>query len=479
MSGIHGDSKNPRSHARRKPPPNYRSRSVQLHLFVLVAALMAVLVAMNEARKPATWAWLFGRQQPSAAVRIDSRLIPSAESTETSGTVQKPIANIMVQRDDITNEPAILTDLDNQWRRAWGQIYGTLSNDVKQQLARLLRATRLDRTPSAEDLESWNSLVNGLDQKWSGYFRAQHQSLLNTEGGLAPGHKEFALAVLGELTKRWEEQDKPALRAAIERRSWTEGERQVLSSVQAILDESDLAAVRDDTVWRPEEREAWFRLLERLQSADEQSLARQSVGDVGFVQIFRQSQEYRGRMVTVRGTIWRAYRVAAPPNDLGITGYYLLWLRPADGTNLPIVVYALELPPGFPPLADEQVQLRHEVEVHGFFVKRWVYRAQDGLNSAPLLLAKAPRLIPTAVTETSGIETWTARQGKSLWMVVAGIGIVLAGLAATLAWLASWSSRPSVTASLLHREEELVDWDELPHAPTVEESLRRLEKEAS
>jgi hypothetical protein len=90
-----------------------------------------------------------------------------------------------------------------------------------------------------------------------------------------------------------------------------------------------------------------------------------------------------------------AYRIGAPANNNGITGYYVYWLNPAGGPDRPIVIYALETPPGFPALADKDLgqqatELNESVEVTGYFFKNWAYQAQDHTRLAPLLLAKAP-----------------------------------------------------------------------------------------
>jgi hypothetical protein len=159
-----------------------------------------------------------------------------------------------------------------------------------------------------------------------------------------------------------------------------------------------LAAIRDDTVFRPAENDAWFQLCEHLQRTVEPDLKAASLGTIGFVPLYKQPQEYRGKLVTVGGTVRLGYYRVAPENRHGIAGYYTLWLRPTGG-NSPIAVYALELPPGFPDVRDREARgqrplLDEEVEVTGYFFKRWAYRATDGVRLAPLILAKVPRWRP-------------------------------------------------------------------------------------
>jgi len=52
-----------------------------------------------------------------------------------------------------------------------------------------------------------------------------------------------------------------------------------------------------------------------------------------------------------------------------------------------MVVYCLRLPDGFP----TGMSLSEEAEITGFFFKRWAYKAQDTMRSAPVLLARTVR----------------------------------------------------------------------------------------
>lgn len=242
-----------------------------------------------------------------------------------------------------------------------------------------------------------------------------------------------------------------------------------------------LAQVKDDTVWRPEERAAWFSLVDRLQQENEQELRDESLGVVGFVQLFRQSSEYRGRLVTVRGTAKLAYRVPAARNELGVQEYCLFWLQPEDGTNLPIVVYALEPPVGFPPLTRQQTALHEPLEVQGYFFKRWVYEAKDGLNSVPVLVAQRPAWNPLPApsqTVTNRLVQWLGP-----WFGLAAILFValLAAGAGGVAWLAHWATRANPVRAF-HRppeklsSEEMHRLEQLPATPSLAESLRKLEE---
>ena len=143
-------------------------------------------------------------------------------------------------------------------------------------------------------------------------------------------------------------------------------------------------AVRDDTFFRRDDRNAWFHLLEILNTTDEKTLEAESTGPATFAQLFSQSNDYRGRLVTLRGRIRRAHPLSAPKNDCGIEQYYQTWFQPEDNPTTPMVVYCLHLPEGFP----TGMYLSAEVTVTGFFFKRWAYKAKDSLRTAPVVLAR-------------------------------------------------------------------------------------------
>src|SRR5688572_31130096 len=77
-----------------------------------------------------------------------------------------------------------------------------------------------------------------------------------------------------------------------------------------------------------------------LQRTSDQELKKRSRGEVAYAQLYRQSGQYRGQVVTVRGTARRAYRVQASKNHLGIEEYFVFWVSPFESADTPLVVYA-------------------------------------------------------------------------------------------------------------------------------------------
>jgi hypothetical protein len=102
-------------------------------------------------------------------------------------------------------------------------------------------------------------------------------------------------------------------------------------------------------------------------------------------------------LVTVAGKIRRTYLPRVPDNDYQIDRYYQTVFQPADNRSELMFVYCLSLPEGFP----EGTEVSAEVEVTGFYFKRWAYAAQDSVRTAPVLLARTVRWNrpPAAVEE--------------------------------------------------------------------------------
>ena len=187
---------------------------------------------------------------------------------------------------------------------------------------------------------------------------------------------------------------------------------------------SSLAQVRDDTVFRPGDEEAWFQIWLTLRSADAGALRRSQARAVSFIELFGQPRSFRGRLVRFSGTVHRLQRVDAPPNDYGISGYWQAWLEPDGGPASPIVVYFLRLPAGMP----HGLRIREPVDVVGYFFKRWAYEATDAVRTAPLVMALEPHWKPIRPAQGGGTVTGSYALVAMAGLVVATLlGISLAG----------------------------------------------------
>lgn len=165
-----------------------------------------------------------------------------------------------------------------------------------------------------------------------------------------------------------------------------------------------LAPIKDNTVLRAAENDAWLAMLGALQSRTSEEVDSLSIGNVGFAQLFRQTDFYRGQVVTVSGTVRRLEAITPRENEHGIDQLYRWILQPRGSSSAPIVIYSIEKPAQL----DIDDDLREPCSFTGFCFKRWAYVAGDGTRVAPLLLAKTPAWqppTPPAPVELPSVES--------------------------------------------------------------------------
>lgn len=165
-----------------------------------------------------------------------------------------------------------------------------------------------------------------------------------------------------------------------------------------------LAAVRDDTLFRGTDLDAWQRTFALLRATGQPALARAAAPRVSFSELFGQPRRFRGRLVRLRGTFHRLERLEAPANDAGIEAYWQGWLEPAGGPATPVIVQCLALPEGMA----TGMRIDEPVDVVGAFLKRQAYAASDTVRVAPLVLALEPARLPppVEVAGSGAIGTW-------------------------------------------------------------------------
>lgn len=150
------------------------------------------------------------------------------------------------------------------------------------------------------------------------------------------------------------------------------------------LREDLLGQVVDDRAWLGgQEHEAFFHTLATLQYTPLDQLIAGAKSSVSRLQLFRQPKEYRGELIKIRGMLRRERYIKAAKNGYEIDGYHELCIF-TDRTKNPVLVYCLELPAEFP----RGTQLAEEVAVPAVFIKRLAFNDQDGVTTAPVLLAK-------------------------------------------------------------------------------------------
>lgn len=441
---FRGSSNDPRL---RRPPPDYLSRRTQYRIFALVGSLFLILFLMEQARKPENWRWIWtvGGGQVPAEEDIDTRLRAPPDNLAgdvgTSpllipGEDSQPAGKKAPDTGAATPKSEAVAPLQQARHDLWSRLLESLGDENRVVFLAGLKAGR-DQEPLPADTQAkWPQIVEQVQTGWQDYVNKAFLAVSQDSGSLTDEEKRSWLDVIEALKRQWQDGLQPALQTLGQGNKLNAEQLAAVSDLQETLDAVFLDSVRDNTVFRLAEKDAWFRLFEQLERRDLADLQRASPGYVGFLQLYKQPTAYRGKLVTVSGTVRMGYYREAPKNFYGISGYYVFWLKPA-GAKSPIVVYCLEIPAGFPDVAKleragERPQLDEQAEFTGFFFKRWAYRAQDDTRLAPLILAKAPRWEPRpdasrAADQPPGVWFWTALFG--------GTGVFGVGLALVFYWL--------------------------------------------
>ncbi len=229
------------------------------------------------------------------------------------------------------------------------------------------------------------------------------------------------------------------------------------------------SGIEDDTFFRAEENAAWFMLLDILRQTSIAELQDRSIGEVAFAQLFHQTNDLRGKLVTVTGAIRRAHRVPAAKNELGIKSYWQCWVRPTDGSNSPIVLYTLDLPEN----VGEGMDIRQSASFTGFCFKRWAYNSASGPRVAPILLAKNVTLRETPQLLDRELASPRVRNIVLGFALVAGLTV---GVVAV--WATQWK-RKQLGDHERQQVAELAAKLGDDKMPTVTDRLRDLETSAS
>lgn len=445
---------------------------------MLVACFMLVIILMQEAKQPDNWRWMWAFQgnesQPDGQPNeddVDTRLRPPPEVRDEQLEAEQVVIQGS-QTDSVDDTPDTedrrptagvdeLTPVQRARQDAWSQFVGAMTEENRTHFLRGLKSERDGADLSEEDAEAWPSIVDQFNVRWQDYLDKAFLTVSQDDGRLTDDEKQNWLEVVEKLRDEWVVQVEPALRAVGDGVPRDAERREIVADLQSTLDTVFLLEIRDNTVFRPVEKDAWFRMLEEMQRRDLADIELESTGPAGFLQLYRQPDEYRGRLVTVRGAVRRGHHVQAPDNFYGIDSYYIFWLKPT-GANSPIAVYCLDVPDGFPEVVEmerrgETSDLDEDVEFTGFFFKRRAYRAMDGTRLTPVVLAKIPRWQP-AVESSPQPATLP---GPLFWtLMLSGTCILGIGVACVIYWMSRRSSpqvvpRMSRTAAVSQNEAEI------------------------
>lgn len=436
----------------RQGPPNYQSRSVQTKLLLLVFTLMLVIALAVRARDPANYAWMWklGEDQETQDSRSKTPSDGPADSdlTSHSGTTGG---------NNSDGSPTARIQLDF--------LEHLMDDATAAQQESLLRRVNQYVTPERDyriETDAEQSRVTGLaiQSTSTGYFDEALASLDSEDSVWRQPLVEFRddwLELLQQLFPNPADSSDSAPPAKTDFGN-------LANDVRHHIENQLLSEVEDNTMFERRESLAWWTLLRR--AVDRSASAPAEL--TSRLQLAEQSAAYRGQPVRVRGRVLRAYTVEAQPNPFEVTHYNVLWLRPDGGDHLPIAIYCLSLPAGFPelePLAEEGNPVDEEVEATGWFYKHWAYASKTGLSLAPLLVVNSPTWYPRPVTQTKRANPALA---TAQLLLAAMAALVIARI------VLRWSRWANVSRQRLAGESRLDTLSPDDLGPSVEEALKEL-----
>ncbi|WP_417392441.1 hypothetical protein [Gimesia sp.] len=171
-----------------------------------------------------------------------------------------------------------------------------------------------------------------------------------------------------------------------------------------------------------------------------------------FLDLFKNSDRYKGRLVTLTGRVRKLMHYpAADDNQYGIKTLYEAWMFTDDSQQNPTVVICTEVPPALKDGLPDGADVIDHVTVTGYLFKMYVYNAQDTSRVAPLILAKQLEWNPRTVDEQGG-RLFSQILAGTLIILIAGIAIAI--------WKASQRDR-RFRERRLQKNEDQVDFSEL------------------
>jgi hypothetical protein len=145
-----------------------------------------------------------------------------------------------------------------------------------------------------------------------------------------------------------------------------------------------LKSIKDNSYFRNAEKEAWFNFFRVISGTPDEQLKAARGIEADYIQLVDQPDFYRGKLVTVYGYVRQVSEQTPAENALGIKNYYRIVVQPTDGSYWPIFVYCVKLPPN---LQTGENGAAGNMKVTGLFFKKLSYPWENGLGTAPVIVA--------------------------------------------------------------------------------------------
>ncbi len=458
--------------SRLRPPPNYQSTKVRVQLMVLVFAFLLVLVLMNEARKPENWAWM-GFDREGSATSVESDRVNKQNSGESSAAISTAAPNSLPPlgegdplspNDGTPNRSPLNRSSYETWHEGiWQRILAELSpSDLRSWVGVWLTIspTKILSAVTPNDSQSvYETIDRLLNQEL-----ATESELLNRDTNATPEQISWPKKSL---------QDWQAMRQALsDEQTGTvdpripypadyspDRWRQRLWSVaiSAVKDRTEMTRLADGPAWLL----VWQRVL---QSADSKAL------EVSHYALMSQPERYRGEPVRIVGELRGIESIQVPRNELGVEGYYALWIKPPGAGTVPYCVYASDLPGNISPPTRGWSDVKLPIAVDGIFFKLRSYlTSKDQVEICPLILSRQVQFLDGGLASTANSVT----PAPTNWAIIAYMAL-LPLAAAWVAWRIYDATRRSPRRSLKHATTSSLSLDELRRQSEIQSTRERL-----
>lgn len=320
------------------------------HLISLVVLLALTLIAMRQVSDPKR----VGRVASAVG------LLPS-QTTEGPASEEK-VARTLVSAD---------TEIESQAQILYHLLDGAPTSVVSNLAFEYLIAPDSQLTLSELSEKDLKDRAEWLDS-------SKKQILRWTELTESVSHEHSQLSNLGKLLDQLSE--------PIVARN---GNAPVpLEAFRLALDRVLLSQLSDNTPWRSSDRIPLMRLTQRAVdiggAIERGELVPEILPTISIPQVMGDTDSLRGRAVRITGQIALIDQAASMTvADPRISDYGVLWLRPDDGSNQPIIVHV----PKSLAIPDEEIKQDRAIIVSGVVAKRRAYASNRGGDIAPVLVA--------------------------------------------------------------------------------------------
>ena len=385
------------------------------HLISLVVLLALTLIAMRQVSDPKR----VGRVASAVGLLPSGKTASDTLSSEQEKVPEKAISPQPVHSNEKTDGSQAQEDPKLAATKAW--ILVSSSPDIESQaqiLSRLLDAAPANLVSNlafeyliakSSEIPMMELSENEVKERtaWLGDSKKQILRWTELSESLSRDH-----SLLTNLWKLFDRLSEPIAEEDLAPPELKDS----FKAFQLALDRALLNQFADNTPWRSSDRVPLMRTTQRAVSIGEAvkdgTLVPEALPSVAIPQLMGDTDSLRGRTVRIAGQIALVDQAASlTVADPRISDYGVLWLRPDDGSNQPIIVHV----PKSLAIPDEELAKDRSVIVSGIVAKRRAYASNRGGEIAPVVVAAHIQAFdPGAPIAFAGL-TEEQRKSASIW----------------------------------------------------------------